>query len=668
MAVKKGFSQLHPRTFYQIVARASQILFPQYPCYFFPAHLLIQIYNKLVALKNNPRLRVIPLPNKLYKALVQNERFQSDHFCIVSKETFTTYGFEDKLNWINVAFSTGAEPSNKRSSQSPDIVQTILTKPNTTVLTPIIAVEMCPNNCVFVSENCYHNWCGKNKIQEKQRLLVQLQAMTADQHLPRLSTKCTIFLIKHPYELPLDVTDEIITNFFILPRILYRNHTYEIELNEQQVGNALYSQFFHIFHSLRKLYFRCVNLESSDYKFENFGVVAKGATTLHQSTNMNYPVPRQYLDDFGLISACPWGLLPYFNSLRACILPFMGSNMFAPSLTSSPAPNTSNTQPRKKLSNRIFPAFLLQSDRGTGKHHVVQAVAQSLGFQVHTVNCADIISAQIPAATEAKLKMVMARANFCEPTIFVLDNFDMFGVDNEGREDLRVLTSFQREMHNLFAKDRSYPLILIAMSNATITKTIIQSQFLETITFDAPSKCERFNNLQWFYHKEIMAQEMCNGQRTDYTDIPLWNGRSMKTAKYQLDKYYHCTADVQVLESVAEKTQGFLFGDLKLLFDMGTKDLLECRDPETLRSEDVRLKMDNFDTHMNSMQSDFSDSLGAPKVPRVLWSDIGGLAKLKDEIQSSIGLPLKHVHLMGKNMRRSGILLYGPPGNFCHFE
>lgn len=49
-------------------------------------------------------------------------------------------------------------------------------------------------------------------------------------------------------------------------------------------------------------------------------------------------------------------------------------------------------------------------------------------------------------------------------------------------------------------------------------------------------------------------------------------------------------------------------------------------------------------------------------MPKVLWDDIGGLAKLKDEIQSSIGLPLKHMHLMGKNMRRSGILLYGPPG------
>lgn len=573
MAVKKGqFNQLHPRTYYQIFARASQILFPQYPCYCFPAHLLIQVYNKLIALKNNPRSRVIPLPNQLYNAIVQDEQFHSDHFCIVSNETFASHGFDSKLNWINVVFSTGNEP-NKRSSRSPDIVQTILTRPNASLLAPVIAVDMCPNNCVFVSENCYQNWCSKNKVDEKHRLLVQLQTMTADHHLPRLATKSTIFLIKHPYELPLDVTDEIITNFFTLPRILYRNHTYEIELNEHQVGTTLYSQFFHIFHSLRKLYFRCVNLESSDYQFEDFAVVVKGTTTLHQSTSMNYPVPRQYLDNLGLVSACPWGLLQYFNSLRACVLPFMGTNMTGPSLASSPAPNTSSAS-KKKLSNRIFPAFLLQSERGTGKHRVVQAVAQSLGFQVHAVNCAEIISAQIPAATEAKLKMALARANFCEPTFFVLDNFEMFGVDNEGREDLRVLTIFQRELHNLFAKDRTYPLILMAMSNATITKSIIQSQFLETISFEAPSKYERFNTLQWLFHKEIMTQEIYNGQRSEFTDIPLWNGRSARTAKYQLAKYYKCAADVRVLESLAEKTQGFLFGDLKLLFENGTKELL----------------------------------------------------------------------------------------------
>lgn len=47
---------------------------------------------------------------------------------------------------------------------------------------------------------------------------------------------------------------------------------------------------------------------------------------------------------------------------------------------------------------------------------------------------------------------------------------------------------------------------------------------------------------------------------------------------------------------------------------------------------------------------------------QVQWSEIGGLADLKEEIQNSIKLPIKHKHLMGKYMKRSGILLHGPPG------
>lgn len=661
MAVKKTTSSSCPRIFYQTMARASQILYPQYPCYFFPSFLLIQTYNKLIELKKNPKLRVLPLPNAFHTILIGREPYLSDHYCLVSDEIYDKHSLNKKQNWLNVVFGGSHNENRLDKSRSPDIVQTILNKPNSSILLPVIPVAKCQKNCIFVSENCYQNWCIKNKLKDGQPLLVQVHKMTADQCLPRLANRATVFLIKNPYELPLDVTDEIITNFFTTPRILYRNHTYEIVLTEQQVGTSLYSQFFHIFSNLEKLYFRCIHLESSDYAFEHFAVVLKGATTLHQSTSINYPISRQYLDEKCFVSSCPWGLLKYYNNLKSCVLPFIGSSMTAPSTASSPVAGSTSVK-KPLLSNRIFPAFLLQSDRGAGKRLLVNAVAKSLGFQQYMVDCTEISSSQIPAQTEAKLKLVLAKANLCEPLFFMLNNFEVFGVDNEGREDLRVLTMFQKELHTLFSKDRAYPIVLIALSNGKILKPIIQSQFLETITIEAPSKHERSNNLQWLFHKEILLQEIHNSQRKDFTDVPMWNGRCMKIAKYQLSKHLKNTRNLGILEEVADKTQGFLFGDLKLLFDNATRNMLRVRDIHSLSKFEDCLIMENFTKHLQEMQSDFSDSLGAPKVPRVLWSDIGGLAKLKDEIQSSIGLPLKHVHLMGKNMRRSGILLYGPPG------
>lgn len=668
MAGKKSMAAAEPRVFYQALAQASKLIFPKFPCYYFPSFLLIQIYNKLVSFKKNPRFRVLPLPNKLYAILSKREFFQCDHFCFVSDEIYDRFVAGKKLNWLNLVYNNDNTSSTiasggKRKSKSPDIVETILTKPNASILVPVLSVAKCQSNCIFVSENCYQNLCTKYRIlNEGQLFSVQLQPMTADQYVPRLATRATVFVIKNAYELPLDVTDEILSNFFFLPRILYRNHTYEIVLDEKLLGVALYSQYFHVFSMLKKIFFRVVHLESSDCAFENMAVVSKGATALHQSTSINYPIARQYLDDYCYLSACPWGLLRYYNELKACVLPFVGMSMLMPS-TASKCSNErlSASNSSRLLSNRIFPAFLLQSQRGAGKRRIVSAVAQSLGFQQFSVDCAEIVSS-IAAQTEAKLKLALAKANICEPLFFILHNFELFGVDNEGREDVRILTMFQKELHTLFAKQRTYPIALIALSNKKNLKPIIQSQFLETISLEPPNKNERFNSLQWMLHREIIMQELFNSQRSAENDIPLWNGRSMKVAKLQIARYYKCARNLDVLQEVADKTQGFLFGDLKLLFENSTKEMLVKREPNTLAKLEAYCRLDEFEKLLNEMQSDFSDSLGAPKVPRVLWSDIGGLAKLKDEIQSSIGLPLKHVHLMGKNMRRSGILLYGPPG------
>lgn len=58
------------------------------------------------------------------------------------------------------------------------------------------------------------------------------------------------------------------------------------------------------------------------------------------------------------------------------------------------------------------------------------------------------------------------------------------------------------------------------------------------------------------------------------------------------------------------------------------------------------------------MQSIYTDSKGAPRVPKVHWEDIGGLADLKHEIMRRIQLPL----LSALGFGQSGLLLYGPPG------
>lgn len=176
---------------------------------------------------------------------------------------------------------------------------------------------------------------------------------------------------------------------------------------------------------------------------------------------------------------------------------------------------------------------------------------------------------------------------------------------------------------------------------------MIQRLFVETIKFLPPEQNERFEILKWLHFKESMSEQILN-RKID--NIPLCDVN-------QSDQHFEevINDDRQnTLNMVATKTQGFLYGDLILLHENSVR--------QSKMEQSAGVTMQHFEINLARMQADFSDSLGAPKVPKVLWSDIGGLAKLKDEIQSSIGLPLKHMHLMGKNMRRSGILLYGPPG------
>ena len=71
----------------------------------------------------------------------------------------------------------------------------------------------------------------------------------------------------------------------------------------------------------------------------------------------------------------------------------------------------------------------------------------------------------------------------------------------------------------------------------------------------------------------------------------------------------------------------------------------------------------DFDAAVSSARKTFADAIGAPKIPNVAWSDVGGLAHVKSAVMETIHLPLSRPELFAKGLKkRSGILFYGPPG------
>ncbi|KAF4123062.1 peroxin-6 [Geosmithia morbida] len=71
----------------------------------------------------------------------------------------------------------------------------------------------------------------------------------------------------------------------------------------------------------------------------------------------------------------------------------------------------------------------------------------------------------------------------------------------------------------------------------------------------------------------------------------------------------------------------------------------------------------DLDGAVEAARKNFSDAIGAPKIPNVSWDDVGGLSNVKDAISETIQLPLERPELFARGMKkRSGILFYGPPG------
>ena len=72
----------------------------------------------------------------------------------------------------------------------------------------------------------------------------------------------------------------------------------------------------------------------------------------------------------------------------------------------------------------------------------------------------------------------------------------------------------------------------------------------------------------------------------------------------------------------------------------------------------ILLQKLDFDTSMEHIRSIMSDAIGAPKIPKVKFQDIGGLQLQKQEILNLL-MPLLNPDLQQSGLSRSGILMYG---------
>lgn len=187
------------------------------------------------------------------------------------------------------------------------------------------------------------------------------------------------------------------------------------------------------------------------------------------------------------------------------------------------------------------------------------------------------------------------------------------------------------------AQNNKFLIMVFCCTNDKSIPVELRRIFLKTFEIKAPSELDRGQMLQWILEDLKVPSTSVN------------------------------------LNNFANKTHGFLFEDLKALVQSALCELHQNNYDYDVLEQYLDKALGTIFYYyytflaltflVDLMQASYNKGLGAPTVPKVSWSDIGGLSNVKDEIIKTIKLPLKHPQLLkNTGLKRSGILLYGPPG------
>ncbi|XP_064599683.1 peroxisomal ATPase PEX6-like [Liolophura sinensis] len=308
------------------------------------------------------------------------------------------------------------------------------------------------------------------------------------------------------------------------------------------------------------------------------------------------------------------GLEKYTDMIESLILPHLSS--------------------RSRRQSGVSPCILVTGQAAVGKTAVVSCVTRKLGAT--GVSC-NTLTGDTAGATEARLKNTIESAAFYSPCVLLLQNIHVLGKDRERNvEDTRVAKSFHDMTKLLSLGD--FPVIVVATTtHSKLVSHDMQQSFLHHVAIEVPSERERSKMIQG-----LLAE-------TNFS------------------------SDIDPAH-IAQRTAGFVLGDFVALLAVVKKAAItrickQCRvwpteaQEEALRSAGVKVQMLDILQALDTLQSAHSSSLGSPNIPDVRWEDIGGLANVKTEILDTIQLPLQHPELLAAGLRRSGVLLYGPPGS-----
>merc|ERR1719283_673590 len=291
----------------------------------------------------------------------------------------------------------------------------------------------------------------------------------------------------------------------------------------------------------------------------------------------------------------------------------------------------------KNLGVKPPKGVLLHGPPGTGKTLLAKAVANETGAFFFIINGPEIMS-KMAGDSESNLRKAFEEAEKNAPAIIFIDEIDSIAPKRDktnGEVERRIVSQLLTLMDGM--KQRAHVVVMGATNRPNSIDPALRrfGRFDRGVDIGIPDATGRLEILRI-------------------------HTKNMKLAD-----------DVE-LEQVASETHGHVGADLAALCSeaalqqiRGKMDLIDMEE-ESIDAE----VMDNLAVTME----DFRFAMGASnpsalretvvEVPTVTWNDIGGLEKVKTELQELVQYPVEHPEKFLKfGMTPSkGVLFYGPPG------
>ncbi|XP_072929806.1 peroxisomal ATPase PEX6 [Epargyreus clarus] len=518
-------------------------------------------------------------------------------------------------------------------------------------IVPIVGSSLVEDDTCVTTENEFQNIVSSFGLNMYESVQVSFHPVPSFDYSPKIASLAEVNLIVNDYDLSNDFLKEVLSNHFELPKLVSTNDIISIDLDPKITAKYHY-KYLDLVESVGKLFFKCRKLSSDsvigkqDKIIQAFYIV-KGVTQLSLGENVHEIKPKnEYFklpdsdEHLRIIQLCPTGLREKFNEIQETISPFLTGEMNA--LSSS-------------MSSPIIPMLLLTGSLGSGRHLLVKTIAKYNGLNCLQADC-NALQSSTAKQTESKINSTIQKAKAASPAIVLLDNFEVFAVDPENNEDYRVMEYFLNSITDLYLNYTKHPIIFIAITERVDLKPNIMRMFLEKFHIPKLSVQQRYEMLLWF--ASVMQLNVDDDLIVNKDKISLDSDSNVPL----LSEY-----SKEIMHRVASKTETYAYGDLDTLvhFAMRESYLKQHNSyfqlPRDPKLQEVR--EDDFNAALESIRSLQSQHLDAPKIPKVHWDDIGGLDKLKKELLKTIEFPIKFPHLFkSSNLKRSGILLYGPPG------